>query len=498
MSEIMDNGAAAFLRRTIVLIIRSSPLLTRLLWQSEELQLDVDLECQYTTLPSDERREDRQKLRSNSEQPFMPTGRDTPQDYVRSDDPESRIEPLDEPTRIILHDDGAKKRLALLVTEDLVFRTQKVINHLKGLLYHEKYYQNVEKKIVNVERLIKRTTENLEISTSEDETEELRKEFERQEASMQNACARRDALGRDLNICRMNLVHAKDASHSFLLEILGNAGLLELPQAESEPDQDPDLAGLADSDAVSPKAKSIVMDEEESFRQSVWRELGERSNELEEAERIFNNLDAVYEEQAEEYEAEFTRGEISLARSEFDRMFLDNNMRATTRLIQAEKAFKASKRQAKALSVVASDWGDDVGYGEYEAPSVASDEFREYNASRDWSFVQNWVEDLPDIECLHTPESQLEEVEIDDWDARLDDMWDSISAVDHGEESRDNHELWEEICGGSGNDYRMDDDLSQEQGDDLSQMEECCEPEEDLSPMEETHEQERNLSLMEE
>ncbi len=483
----MDRGVAEFLKRTIVLIIKSSPLLTRILWQSdEEMQHDIDLECQYTTLPHDGNQGSSQFLHSTTEQPFLPTGQDTLKDYVPSDDPDSHVEPLDEPTRVILQHGGDKKRLALLITEDLVFRTQKVVNEAKKLRAHGKTCENIEKDILSAERHIEETTAKVEAAIVDDDTEDLQKQLEFWKDVLESTCEKRDYLARDLNIFQNNLAHAKEASHTFLLDILGNAGLLELPEPELEAKSEPEVAEQADNGATSPKAKSLVLDDEEAlFRKGVWKELGECTEELEEAERIFSNLDAVYEEEAEQYEAAVADGECSLARSDFDCMFLDNNRKATTRLMQAQKAFKAKKRQAKALGVVGSDWGDDLDYGEYEAPSMTSGEWREYNASRDWSSIQNWIDSRPETESLRAPESRREDVEVDDWNARLGYMWDSISAVDRQEDHRDNFELWDEMRPRGPEDESMAEGLNEEQGD-------------GALPMETSYEQEVNMSLMEE
>lgn len=290
-------------------------------------------------------------------------------EYNPSDNPESRLEPLDEPTRVVIHTIVAQKRLALLITEDLVFRTQKVISQSRILRHHEKSHQSIEKEIMTTERQIEQLRTNLVIVSTDDEARQLREEIQFQEVLLPHIIERRNASHEDLDIYRGNLAHAQDASHTFLLDIFGNAGLLELPQAESEVDQDPNEAELIDNDGSGPKAGSVVMDDDELLSRNTYKELTEVDDEVREAQRIFNNLDDVYEE----YEAEMAKeGEFYLARSEFDRMFLANNMAATTRLIQAQKAFKANKRQAKTFGVVGSGWGDEFGYGEYEAPSAAS------------------------------------------------------------------------------------------------------------------------------
>ncbi|KAK4693377.1 hypothetical protein P7C71_g4012, partial [Lecanoromycetidae sp. Uapishka_2] len=490
----MENGAAAYLKRAIVQIIQSSPILSKLLLQSEELQHDIDLEHQYTCLPTNAYSDNHQNRSSPSDETSVSQNRDTLKDYVPSEDPDMRIDPPDETTRVMLHDNGVQKRLAILVTEDLVFRTQKVINQAEKLQFWEKSHRRIEKEIIAAESQIEQIKAKLEALPLEEEAEDLRTELKSQEDLLLQIDERQRNSDEDLVIYRENLALAMDASHVFVVDLLSNAELLKLPKPEPEPgpEQETNVAELNDSDEPGPKTESVAMDVEGLLHQRVKTELGEASNELDEAERIFNNLDNMYEQEAEEYEAEVAKGDFYLARSEFDRMFLANNMAATTRLIQAQKVFKAKKRQAKALGVVGSTWGDDFDYGPYEAPSVTSEEMREYQTSRDWGFVENWVEELSALEPFPTSESQPEETEVDDWDARLGDMWESVSAVDHREESRDNMGLWDGIRESRLEDTTMIDRRVPEDEDDLSV------PEQDMSSEEEGQAEEDLLPPMEE
>lgn len=129
---------------------------------------------------------------------------------------------------------------------------------------------------------------------------------------------------------------------------------------------------------------------------------------------------------------------------------------------------------------------------------------REYQASRDWSFFQNWLDCLPDSDSAHAFDSESEAhfVEVADWDARLDDMWDSISAVDHEEENRDNLELWEKIKSGAVEDDNMANEASQEPEAGISltngEYEQSFEHEDDQSSIEQNGERSRSDSLMEE
>lgn len=495
----MESGTTAFLKKKIILLIRSSPLLTRLLWQSDDLHLDVDLECQYATLLPNDQRRDYQNPQPISDQPSLPVAAEFASYYNPLDDPETHIMPTDEPTKIAILNDGAKHRLAMLVTEDLVYRTQDVVNDLEKIRKHDRSQHVIIGEVLTIESQIRKIKADLENASEGEEAEELRKEIDQEKARLQDAQARLDRHDLDRNILRTNFADAKDASHDFLLEILRDAGLLQIPPDEPEPGYDYPLnqSGLNDNDSTGSRAESPIQDDEETFRREVYKELGEMSNELQDSERIFNNLENVYEEQADEYEAEMAKGEVWLARSEFDRMFLANNMAATTRLIKAQKAFKAKKRQAKALGIVGSTWGDEMDFGEYEAPSVTSDEMREYQSSRDWSFVENWVESISSVEALHSLEAHPEETEVDDWDARLDDMWDSISAVDHREENRDNFELWDEIRDGK-NDDESTTDSSPEYGDDSAVLEQNSEHNDDDSAMEEAQEPDISMLMEEE
>ena len=473
---IMDISAVEFLKRTITLIISSSPLLSRLLLQ-QELQQDMDLECQYAKIAPDDHHRSSQFSSPRSEQPCLSARRDRMEEYTPLQRPESRIQPLDETTRVLVLNAAYEKRLALLVTEDLVYRTEKVVNYTRELQHQEKLCRSAEKEIVNAMRLAEQIKDEIGAPANADNVDELKRQLYHHETVIDGTRERQDSLARDLAIMQDNLAYAKDASHNFLLELFEHAGLLQQRDDESKSDHIRETPIHAHSEALSSEAETIVMTEEESYNKQIHKELGEASNELEDAERIFNNLERFYDDQADDYEAEMAKGEMYMPRSEFDRFILENSMHATTRLVNAQKVFKAKKRQAKALGVVASDWGDDVGFGGFEAASATSEEMREYNDANDWNGVEHWRRSLVDEGARDVVEVQ-EEVEVDEWNPRLEDLWESVSAVDHEEEKRDMFELWDEIRnGGSRNDQ---DEVMKKQQQSLMN----CEDEGDLSPIE--------------
>lgn len=464
----MDERAVTFLRRTIIRIITSSPLLTKLLWDSDNLH--DDLEWQYATLGTDEisninlQNSSSSGAEASRQRTLSQMGEDDSRRRFSSDDPRARIEPLDEPTRVVVHDDRAGKHLALLITDDVVFQIQKVIDAEDRLRYVEKQLRRVQKEISGIQSMGEKAQIDLEEDIREDEESSEGKHLREK---MRDAHGRRDNIGRRIEMNQSNLESVQSTSHTFFRDILGKANLLKIPHDECETPSEPDL-----DDATS-EPDSIVLDPKEAFDQTVHAELMDLSQEHDEAQRKFDTLEDDYYDNKEEYQAAYANGEVSIAQSEFDRIFVDIGRQVTRRLIESGDAYKKAKRRAKALGVVGSTWGDDIGLGAYEAPSIASDEMRKYQNSRDWSFVQNWLKRHPFAESALLQQSEPEEklAEVDDWDARLDDMWDSISAVDHLEEHRDNYELWNRIQNGSVDDDGMDESLGQEQDNDMSPME---------------------------
>lgn len=156
VSKVMDARATAYLKRTIIRIINSPPMLARLLWQSGDLQ--GDLEWQYTTIGPNEVQIGSIDLRALSSNPGGPTQPPShTEDHITgnivpTNEMDTDIEVHDVLTRLVVHDNGVIKQHPVLITGELVNQMQEVLDAEEKLRVHEKQYQGIEKEIMEIQR----------------------------------------------------------------------------------------------------------------------------------------------------------------------------------------------------------------------------------------------------------------------------------------------------------------------------------------------------------
>lgn len=371
--------------------------------------------------------------------------------------------PTEGPSRVFVHHDGTQRYLGLLVTDEMVSTTQDIMQKLNIIREHEKAYDEIEKEIVYSEEMIEKASLKLEESEPE-EAQNLQDYIEMQESNMEDARERRNAIGQKLEIFNTDLDFARKESHDLLTQTLGEANLIDLPLPE-EAEADTTLPEL-EQGQVTPQAESFSSDPGEACREAAMEDAILQLDKLAEAERVFNDRGMLYHEQLAVFREAVVNGESPDAQSEFDRQFVAYGQQITRRLIDADTMYKEARAHAIGLGALESDWGEPqlLGpLGEWEGQSLPQDELIAYQASRDWGRVEAWVESLP-TSGYCDPLSHIDQgflssngfcdsetpidatmVDIDDWDARPDDVWESVSVYDSVETNREKIDRWEAI-----------------------------------------------------
>ncbi|KAK4693372.1 hypothetical protein P7C71_g4014, partial [Lecanoromycetidae sp. Uapishka_2] len=351
----------------------------------------------------------------------------------------------DGPSRVFVHYDGVEDCVGILVTNEMIEITQNITSKVQILKKHQSSYDDIEKEILYAREQIEKARADLELA-EEDTLQELQDFIELEEGNMQEAYERRDALGRRLEIFKSNLDFAQEASHTFLTQLLEKTGLLDLPNADDEVVATTEIS-TPDNDVNADAEEVAYNPEEVTYRAAARDELFQLTEDLEKAQEEFDGYREYYHSQKQVYKECVERGDLPDDQSDFDRKFQLYGQQLTRNLIDADEAYKGAKLRAVALRAVESDWGEPVPFGplaEWEAQSSPANEYAAYQASRDWSRVEKWIQRLL---ALDDPNPSIDEnvPEVDDWDAKSDDVWESVSVYDSVESSRDNIDRWEAI-----------------------------------------------------
>ena len=369
--------------------------------------------------------------------------------------------PSDGPSRVFVHRDGTEPCLGLLVTAEMVEFTQSVIDSTQVLRKHQKIYECIEQEILSAQNTIAQINENL-TRAEQDELQKLRLDMDIQESTVQDAYKRRDKLAKRLKIFEMNLDHAMQHLHCYMANILESANLLDLPKEDNQNQPRPEAQGPDNGSSQENNDPDPEEEHREAARNEVIRLLQDRGD----AEREFDSHREVYYEKLCEYKEILDSENLPDDRSTFDRLFVQYGQRVTRDLIDADEAYKQARLHAIEIGAVESDWGEsEVGgpLGQWEEQSLPYDELVAIQADRDWGKVEVWIDHQPPSEnpgpdsgndgeaamksrFLDTESPVLKgTVEIDDWDARPDEIWESVSAYDSTESSREKIDRWETI-----------------------------------------------------
>lgn len=480
----MATRARNFIEKTLGMIFGPAHILTKLLRGSDDSQ--TDLESQTASLhPLIATNGSFNSSTQHIDGSEGPSHAETTQtshlgDQESNLDPDLPL-PIEGPSRIFVHRNGGQDCLGLIVTEEMVQITQKIASKVQILRKHQSSYDDIEKEIQYAKEQIEKARAGLE-QAGEDTAQDLQDFLELEEGNMREAYERRNALARRLEIFKSNLDFAREASHTFLAQVFEEAKLIEPPHLDEE--VGPLMNAMEQDDHAIPDADSVASDPKENIERAAARnELFQLMDDLDKAQYEFDGHRAYYHDQAKVYRECVDCGDLPDDRSDFDRKFLAYGQRITRNLIDADEAYKQAKLQAIVLGAVESDWGEPVlagPLGEWEAQSAPANEVIAYQASRDWSWIYNWMDGITTPDC---EAEELQSVEIDEWNARPDDLWESVSVYDCEESSREKIDRWEDI-----RDLSRSEFLNHERGTALDQdqdQEHVEEQEEDMMRMEE-------------
>lgn len=360
------------------------------------------------------------------------------------------------PSRFILAKDGSKDCVALLVNEKFLakprdlFQENRDISALDGPLYHATMDAN------NLESSVQNAQESLHTAESADQSEEYQNLIEKQASELLVLRHWKDELQKERDLVKGNLELSRSHTQWVLETAMREADLLgsekPLPAVlfrdeesgyTKEKVEVPEHAMPVQSPAVSVASdlEEVEVNEEETQRRAVYDDFVDRLQLLNTVQADFDDQQNNYQENLATFHQKAEAGASKMSRSDFDRRSIQYGQQLTRALIDAEEAFEQARERAQDLGVIGSTYGQDFCYGAEYEESWPENKVADYNASRDWSFVEDWVDNI----SHSASRADIESVEIDEWDAEEVDVNDSISMIDC-EDYRQDIDRYRRMC----------------------------------------------------
>ena len=360
------------------------------------------------------------------------------------------------PSRFISTNDGSKDCVALLVNETFLaklrdfFQENRDVSALDGRIYHANMDAN------SIQRSVQRAQESLETAKSQEEAEEYEHVIEKQTSELLKIHRWKDELEKERGLVKGNLDLSKSHTQWVLETAMREADLLgpekPLPaillrceeiEYPIEEIVSPNHAIPAQGSTASVESdhEEVELSEEEQQRRAAYDDFVDRLQLLNTIQADFDDQQNNYRENLAQFQQKAEAGTSKMCRSDFDRRSVQYGQQLTRALIDAEEAFEEAKERAQNLGAIGSNYGQDSHYGSEYEESWPENKIADFNASYDWSFVEGWMDNIPNS----TAQEDADPVEIDEWDAEEVDVNDSISNIDC-EDYRQDIDRYRRIC----------------------------------------------------
>lgn len=362
------------------------------------------------------------------------------------------------PSRFVLANDGSRDCVALLVNEGFLAKLRDLSQEERDLSILDGPLCRAKIDLRNMERSVQEAQNALETAESEEEAENYHRIIEQQTSELQKICRWKDELEEERGTVRSKLELSRNHTKWVLETAMREADLLgpekplpaiirrdeghqnideEVSIAErSTPQQSPVPSAVSDH-------REMELSQAEVQQREAHDEFIERSRYLDIVQEKFDSQGFLYRENLAEYEEMAAAGDTDMSRSEFDRRKVHYGQQLTRALIDAEEEYEEARDHALALHAITSDHGHDFYPGAHYEESWPEAKIAAYNASQDWSFVEAWMEDIPESNA----HGHDDEVEMDEWDAAEVEVNDSISMIDCDEYRRD-IDRYQRMCAG--------------------------------------------------
>lgn len=376
-------------------------------------------------------------------------------DVVQNEEPR-HAQLTEGPSRFIIAEDGSKDCVALLVNKLFLAKLRDLFQENRDVSALEKPLSHARIDIKNIERSMQRAQESLETAESEEQAEKYQKLIEQQTSELLKIHHWKDELEKERDLVKGNLELSRNHTQWVLetamreVDLLGQEKPLpaillrdeELEYTEEEAEiPEHAMPTHSPTGSVASHHEDVEISEEELQRKAAYDNFINLSQILHTLQTNFDDRQNNYRRNVAEFYEKAEAGTTPLSRSDVDRWSVQYGQQLTRALIDTEEAFYQAKERAQDLGAISSTYGQQSYYGTEYEESWPENKIADFNASYDWRIVEGWMDNIPDS----ANQTDIESVEIDEWEAEEVEVNDSISAIDN-EDYRQDIDRYQRMC----------------------------------------------------
>lgn len=361
------------------------------------------------------------------------------------------------PSRIIVSADGTTSYFALLLNENLVIKQRTIIEYCRKKNRLQGSLERAKSRIVLFESQLDFLNTARNEADDEAVMTQIQEDIENRSSTIQEALENQDALRWELELLELNLEYARNLSQEMFEQILGKAGLLNLPEVDDDSVSSiHTIPEPTHGSAASIRSSRNAISAEELFRRRLLEELEERGKILNIMETAFHERYNDLRIEQEKYDQAVLEGECDLPQSEFDRMALGTFQQRTRDYIEAEEDLNKAKSRARAFGLLGNESDQLEGFIDDSNDGYAESFEAAMMATVDEASIEAWKSQMVDSRVQYPIEpEELEQLERlgdpRERDAESVGMGDSLSCCDDGT-YRSRIDRWNE-CGGNPEKY---------------------------------------------
>ena len=406
---------------------------------------------------------DHHSVRGKSQQPSNPVANTPDQDR------EQEFLLVDGPGHVVFIDERGKRCPAICFNDLFLDTFKQIMTYNLELKERDGALQKAQ---LDLEQ-IRSTNQSSTIEKAKRMVEEAIKDqddIEAEDSKLIEARRRYEALTSEKNWSRLKLENSKDLVLGILREILTREKFLEIPSSRpqepakdiedhsSKPSPAPEKtanyqyddqrfnrpgSSLASTRLHSPNE----IEERPTPRELAYGRFMQAERELDFYQREFDYMQEVYAQEmaaTRRFRQEQYPGRPeTTAQTELDLQDLQEKRLATRNLIEAEEVYDRAEQHATALGLGDALAGIDNFYWPQQVIPEPSSTF-----PVDQPRIDSWLASIPDSAVVdpQRQEAAPESAEVDDWEAKSIEMFDSVSVVDR-DLYRKKIDEWREISG---------------------------------------------------
>ncbi|KAL8967753.1 MAG: hypothetical protein Q9183_002773 [Haloplaca sp. 2 TL-2023] len=368
---------------------------------------------------------------------------------------------FDGKTELLVTHFNDKRHLAILLTEEIIYRLNDLSRESRKLGRIEQKIAKVDHD-VNLARIeVQFIEDSIEEAGSEETWEErineLREELGERQRTLCEAQARKDLLTPDLDIYKRNTSYIEAMFIEIFQDKLGEAGLLET--SEEEPDQqdgekDTEDGSRIESDVLSDDSSQSNVSIGQLARMTAYNEFRRKGGELMAIEHAFDTRDEAYASALRKWKQQKLDGEHTQTREMFDQQAFEATREIAREYAAAEEAFEEAQARMNKFGPNGSDQESGFVDEEEDGCFLSGENDSTYSIPVDR--INDWLPGILDIEEM--PEASdlnqgaglefgpQESDSIDECDIRSASMSDSCSCHNMTRERR-HIDRWRQIAG---------------------------------------------------